>query len=634
MEGLAEWKESLVDGKNPCIKCQSNGRDRSGDNFHYYGEGQGGYCHACEYTVPSDDVMAEIKSSKSSYSKTAKKEKATTRKDVNNENTFDLSDWKAMRKELSLDPSGYRGLNKDVCKKYDVLHEYSPVTGEVVKQIYPTTRDYKIVGCEFRVAAPKDFYKKGTSGNAVDLFGQAIHRNSNSKDIVITGGQLDTLSADLMFSMHQRGGYEGIAVVSPTNGESGAYKQLQYHYEWLNRFDRIILCFDNDDAGREATDKAVKILPKGKAYVLRMTKNDPNEYLVERDSASFWNAYWRVEKYVPNGITSSLNLEKAMLDYVGIPRLGLPAFMRKLEEMLVGGLPLGYIINILAASGVGKSTIINAIIIHLIKTTGFPLGIVSLEASEGEYGVNLVSSYCKMKINLLPNVESKIEYLSKPENVALRKELWENEDGDPNFYIVDADVSNMQSKIEYLVRGLGCKLVVIDPVQDILDELSGEDQAKWMKWEKDMVKKEGMIIINISHSRKSPTGAKANSRGAELSEEDMMGHSSVFKSGGINIVLGRDKEAECIVDRNTTTARITKSRGVGRTGYAGSWLYVEHEDQLYDKDWYLKKFPNYVKDSNKKVDSQVNKGDNGYTKVIKTATKAPIKKAITNETDN
>ena len=632
MEGLAEWKESLVDGKNPCIKCQSKGRDRSGDNFHHYGEGQGGYCHACEYTVPSDDVMDEIKSSKSSYSKTAKKEKATTRKDVNNENTFDLSDWKAMRKELSLDPSGYRGLNKDVCKKYDVLHEYSPVTGEIVKQVYPTTRDYKIVGCEFKVVDPKKFYKKGTSGNAVDLFGQAIHRNSNSKIIVITGGQLDALSADLMFSMHKRSGYEDIAVVSPTNGETSAYKQLQYHYEWLNRFEKIILCFDNDDAGREATEKAAKVLPRKKVYILDMTKNDPNEYLVEKESGSFWNAFWRVKKYIPSGILGSSGIRDKMIEYVQIPKMPLPPFMFKLQNLMAGGIPLGVIVVMASASGSGKTTIVDETSYFWYFNSPHKLGVLTLESDSAQYGINLLSRHVGNKINLIENEEDKLEYLNRPEIVEASNELFLDDEGNDRFFLVeerDGDLATIMSLTEELIISCGCKIIVFDPVSDVLEGLSNEDQATFYKWLKGITKEYTVTFILISHVRKSSGGSRANSTGADLHEEDFFGSSSIFKSSACNLIFTRNKEAEDEFDRNTTRMKATKIRWTGRTTpYAGEYYYENATHRMYDKEDYLKINPN------KKVDSQLNKGDNGYTKVIKKPTKAPIKKAITNEKYN
>ena len=48
-----------VIGENPCKRCRSRGRDRTGDNFIFYGEGLGGHCFSCGYTIPSDEHKKE-----------------------------------------------------------------------------------------------------------------------------------------------------------------------------------------------------------------------------------------------------------------------------------------------------------------------------------------------------------------------------------------------------------------------------------------------------------------------------------------------------------------------------------------------------------------------------------------------
>ena len=43
-------------GKN---KCPFRGCGSS-DGFHWYGEGKGGFCWACQKTIPSDERKAEL----------------------------------------------------------------------------------------------------------------------------------------------------------------------------------------------------------------------------------------------------------------------------------------------------------------------------------------------------------------------------------------------------------------------------------------------------------------------------------------------------------------------------------------------------------------------------------------------
>jgi hypothetical protein len=583
MSSHQEWLDLLVIGKNPCKKCRSKGRDRSGDNFHFYGEGQGGYCNACGYTLPSDDVLKE-NDKYHSTKKTRPKFEECEIKVMAKE--FNEDDWDELTEVSTFDPDGFRGLKESTCEHYQVLHTYSEKTGKIEGQWYPCTEGGILTGCKSR-KLPKKFFFQGKTGNQIDLFGQWVYTNSNSKWVVITGGELDALSGHQILEDHKKKGFETIPVVSPTNGETGSDKQLKNHYEWFNTFEKIFLCYDNDAAGIEATDKAVKVLPKGKVYIIKMARKDVNEYIWDNDkskavnySQEWYNAFWRAEKYVPAGVTSSDKLEEAMRDYLKTERLSLPPFMEEAEKMLAGGFPFPSVVNLLGASGVGKSTIVDACTKHWIMEDSRLVGIVSLEASEGEYGVNLASSYCGFKVNKLATVKERLEWLDKPENVERRKKLWSDEKGDPRFYIVDADIENMKSKIEFLVISMGCKIVILDPLQDIFDMLPDDEQAKWMKWEKDLAKQHKLCIINISHSRKNGSGQKSGSKGAELDEEDMMGHSSIYKSGHINIVVWRNKEDEDVEEKNTTYVKISKARGVGDTGYAGTFKYDNNTHRL------------------------------------------------------
>lgn len=548
----------------------------------------GGYCHSCGFTQLSED------------------EKESRGIDDTEQEEWEIdymakeftdSDHNELKKITTFDGKGYRGISADIYKYFGVRHEYNQETGELVTQYYPNTKATKFCGYKARKVADKKFFAFGELGNDCDLFGQFRFMNSSGKYIVITAGEVDCLSAYQMLEnnrISRKSDFDPIPVVSPTNGENGSHKQLQKHYEYFDKFSQIVLCYDNDETGKKAIEDAVKVLPKGKVYVMKLNRKDTNCYMWDSEKKTpvnfqqeWINAFWKAEKYAPQGITSSANLEDKMREYVSIPRISLPPFMHKMQKMLAGGFPIGYIINILSASGTGKSTFVDAMILHWIMNDSRTVGIVSLEASEGEYGVNLSSSYCGFKINLLETPEEKLAYLDQPENVSKRQELWIKADGQPRFYLVDAEIENMKQKIEFLIRGIGCKIIVLDPLQDIFDALDDDQQAKWMKWEKDIVKKEQVTIININHSRKSGQGQKANSKGADLSEEDMMGHSSIFKSGGINIILMRNKEAETEDERNTTIAKITKARGVGRTGIAGEYFYENQTHRIFDKQDYF-----------------------------------------------
>lgn len=570
--------------KTACPRCRKNGKDFSGDNLTVYTDNSK-HCFACGYTVPSKAYLLSI-GADIDYDEDEQEELVVTQKEI-----ISLEEIEKLKGYTSEKGNGYRGIRDDIYKTYIVRHQYDEGSGDLVAQYYPVTQDYKASGYKIRYV-PKDFKSLGRTGKDCDLFGQWRFKNSTARYVVICAGEIDAMSAFQMLSDYskQKGSeYEATPCVSATIGESGSDKQIQKHYQWLDRFERIIVCYDNDEAGHEALKKVVAVLPRGKAYIMEIALKDTNEYLEQGRQKEWINAFYRAKRYVPDGITASTDLEKKMEEYVAMERISLPKFMYKMQSMLRGGLPVGYIVNLLSASGTGKSTIVDAMILHWIMNDNRTVGIVALEASEGEYGVNLTSAYQGFKLNLLETAQERVEWLQDETNKQLRKELWEREDGSPRFFLVDADVDTMKSKIEYLIRGLGCQIIVLDPLQDVFDDLDEDQQAKWMKWEKDIVKREKVTIININHSRKSARGQKALSNGGELNEEDMMGHSSIYKSGGVNIVVMRDKEAEDPIERNTTYAKITKARGVGNTGPAGTFYYDNNTHTMYDKEYYFEK---------------------------------------------
>ena len=107
-----------------------------------------------------------------------------------------------------------------------------------------------------------------------------------------------------------------------------------------------------------------------------------------------------------------------------------------------------------------------------------------------------------------------------------------------------------------------------------------------MTFQKKLAKETGTSIINVCHTRKSPTGDKDKSRGAEISDSDIIGSSTLVKSASVVIGLLRDKMAEDPVERNTTKLRILKSRHSGQTGEAGNLYYDAQEHKLIDLEEY------------------------------------------------
>ena len=596
------------EGKTACPKCVAKGMDNSGDNLMVYGvdrEGRhkGAHCFGgCGgFTIPSEEWLEE--------------NGVVEEKEWNLVGSVFNAEIHAKLKESTTEDSfGYRAIRKDTTTFFGVRHDINGQTGQVEAQYYPCTQEakndygFELTGYKKRII-PKDFAGIGETGKDCHMFGQWRFLKSRGRDILIVGGEVDQLSAyqmlaDFRARENAKKGqeYPPTPVISPTIGESGAFKQVVGQYEFFNKFDRVIICMDNDAPGREAAEKIAKALPKGKAYIMQMSMKDPNSYIWDKEnnravnkSGQFITEFFGCQPYTPNGIVGSGSLLNLMKAAAIVPKIPLPAFMHKVQKMMAGGIPLGRIVNLGSASGTGKSTIVDEMVYFWIFHSPHKVGVVSLESDCAEYGIKMASRHIGQKLELIEDMQYKIDLMNTPEFEKAVHELTYNEDGSHRWHLLDerdGGLDDLKEKVMELIIACDCKVIILDPLQDILDGMGNEEQAVFMRWQKGLVKSHKVTFININHVRKSQGGGKQNSAGADLFEEDFQGSSSIFKSAACNLLFTRNKEAECEIERNITFMKMTKCRWTGNTGpKAGEYFYNNKEHTLYDLNDYLSRNP-------------------------------------------
>lgn len=566
---------ALFKFKSQCPKCVEKGGDKSRDNLANYSDG-GKHCFSCGYHVHGDE----------DYIPNEDEEVLENIKEMS-------EDSKKRIKEGTTHKLTWRGIRPETNKFFGVVYECSQETGLPIKQFVPTTIDNAHVGYKTRVF-PKDFsHPVGEVGQKCDLIGSFRFVNGG-KYVVICGGEVDFLSAfqmlrDYQVSKGNEGKFDPVACVTPTVGESGCGKQIQGNYKFLDSFERIVICFDSDAAGKAAVEKITPLLPRGKVYIMTPRYKDCNEYLTKGKEREFVTDFYNAKKHTPAGIVASTEIYKEVVQRSLLERLPFPPFLEKLNKMLSGGITYGFIVNILAGSGSGKSSLINQCVTFWARDCNILTGVVSLEADSAAYGENLLSQYAGKKLALISNKEEKYSVVTSEHMENCAKELFSYEDGSPRMYILDdrGDYSELQSHIEELITSFGVKVIVFDVISDVFAGMSIEDVDKYMKWEKNIVKQYNVILINISHTRKSGGGQKAASQGAFLTEEATIGSGTQYRSAGINISLQRDKTHEDDVERNTTQVYLLKSRDTGVTGLACEIFYENETHTLYDKEYYF-----------------------------------------------
>ena len=77
--------------------------------------------------------------------------------------------------------------------------------------------------------------------------------------VVITEGELDAASVYQVLRTWP--------VVSLPSGAAGAKKSIKKNLEWLQGYTKVVLLFDDDEAGRSAAKEAASVLSPGKVFI-------------------------------------------------------------------------------------------------------------------------------------------------------------------------------------------------------------------------------------------------------------------------------------------------------------------------------------------------------------------------------
>jgi KaiC/GvpD/RAD55 family RecA-like ATPase len=558
-----------------CDKCgSSDGKAIYNDGSHY--------CWVCKDKSLSEDYKDHLDSKKRKGKVKKVKEVEDMEVKPSTKPALTTEEKQEFKAETSTKGKGFRGIRDEFNTMFNVRYSYSEETGEVIEQAYTCTQAGELVGYKIR-EVPKNFYSKGRTGADCELFMQ-FKFNRGGRYVIITEGELDALSAYQMFADYNKtkGDYE-TAVVSPTTG-ANSHKQIAAQYKFFDSFEQIIVAYDSDKAGQDAVETIVKVLPKGKVKIMSMRYKDANEYLQKGEEKAFISDFYNAKAYVPVGVLPSSGLYDRILNQSSVAKIPFPPFMGELNDLFIGGMPLGHIINIAADTGIGKTTLVNEMIYYWIFNSPHMIGIVSMELDAGQYGEALLSRHIEKKLALIPSQEEKLAFLRSDKVKAQAQDLMLDSSGNSRFYLLDnrdGSVDDIKDTIEELVVGCGAKVIVLDPLQDILDGLGNEEQAEFMKWAKGFMKSHSVTFVFINHMRKTPAGQN----GAD-SEQNIMGSSTIIKSASANILLKRDKMAEDELTRNSTEISVTKNRVCGLTGPAGSIYYDNTTHTLHNlKQW-------------------------------------------------
>lgn len=459
-------------------------------------------------------------------------------------------------------PLKSRGISEETCLKFN--YQVGKKAGKWVQIANYYDENGRVCAQHIRFE-PKDFIWAGDSKKAT-LFGQNLWPGGG-KRVVVTEGEIDAMT----ISMLQGNKWP---VVSIWSGAGGAAKAIKRSLEWLESFNEVIFCFDQDEPGQEAALECAAVLSPGKAKIARLPHKDANECLKQGATKELLQALWDAKPYRPDGIVSGQDLwEKIRVR----PTEGLTIPYTKLNEMIMGIRPAELLL-FTAGSGIGKSTLVNEIGYHLKMMHSRPLGVMALEESTGRNALRYIG------IHLNKPVHQPHAYDAVPE--ADMRAAFEAVVGDGNWYIYDhfgsTDIDGLISKVRYMIVGLGVKVLVLDHISIIvsgMDEIVESERKtidRLMTALRSLIQETGCTVLAVVHLKR-PDKGKSYNEGRQVALTDLRGSGSLEQLSDIVIALERNQQGD---DPNVAHIRILKNRPVGITGSAGAVRYNPETGRL------------------------------------------------------
>lgn len=448
-----------------------------------------------------------------------------------------------------------RGLSKETLAKYRVSTKINHA-GEPISIGFPYP-----CGIKQRSLAAKEF-KWVDKKDGLPLFGMDLFPPASARSITITEGEFDACSV-----------FQMLGPTSPAvsvQSSSTARRDCQQAFDYLNSFEKIVLCLDDDVPGRKAAADIAGLFNFNKVFQVKLGDlKDANAYLTGRKEREFRHAHGQAGKYLPEGVVSSFSEFDAIIDSdTDRPSVPYPFDILNSKER---GIRSGEFILVKAQEGVGKTEFLRAIEYHLLKTTTAKIGAIHLEESKARQLKGVAGYELGAPAHLS-------EYGVSDEQIkeAYRR-VTTGPDGETRLHIYSHFGSDDPDTLLDIVRCLAavceCKYIFLDHITMVVSGLEGDDERRQLDYLSTQLAKMAhdldFTIFVVSHVNDS-----GQTRGSR----------NIAKVAHTIIDISRDLENEAEEVRNKMYLKIPKARWTGNTGPAGVLNFDRDTYKLADFD--------------------------------------------------
>jgi twinkle protein len=546
-----------------CPSCASKGDDRKGDNLKYFLNDSGrltNKCVKCGYRHNNSNNKGDTMSNTQ----------------TNNKSNAQITDHYNTTSNNTLITNGYytdetfRGISPETGKKY--LIQNGELNGRPIRIYNYTNKNGSINAQKIRFLDEKDFFWKANSGDKL-LFGANTVRDFTGT-VYISEGEEDCASIGEV-------GLYSLSIFSGAGDQT--QREIEQHLDFLNKFEKIVFVFDNDEVGQKTLDKIVRLFKPGKALKVVLKKfKDANEYL-------------------------KAGLRDELLEELNSPIMCLPDAIRtpSIERLLkpqakgydlpfsalnkeIRGIKPGRIYTICAGEGCGKSSFTKEILFSLINTyKDLKVGAIYLE----EPIETTANSFTAIDNNVpLWQLEEDQEALNLLTPKTYDKFIKNHRIEFVDASFMELDGKELEYNIRWLAEGLDCPVIVLDHLTMVTYDMGHDSSERkdidiLMKGLRRLTKETNCSILNVCHLKR-PSGKEGWDQGREISLTDLRGSAAIGQLSDVVIGLERNLQNESL--KNKTLIKVLKNRIKGSTGHIDTLYYDELTGRLITVDQLFK----------------------------------------------
>ena len=362
-----------------------------------------------------------------------------------------------------------------------------------------------------------------------------MNRIDPAKPLLVVEGEIDCLSVI-------EAGYSN--AVSIPNGCANS-QWIQYNWEWLEQFDKIILWFDSDEAGIKARNDILYRLGTWRTYYIEINPEDttPNGARIkDANEVLYFKGKDRVLQYINKPLEIPVenvsDLSKAE-DFDIEHAEGLYTGIKELDDQIYK-LTFGTLNIITGKSGEGKSVFVNQVAICQAVQQGYDVFVFS-----GELPAPILRNWVETNMIGREHITMKDGHVRvfNPEQRKLMQNWYAGK-----VLVYDDDYNTtataLLNKMEELARKCGTKVFLIDNLMMIDLECNEEGR---LQAEKEFVnkliffaKKYNVLVFLVAHPRK--TGE------IRVTKEDIAGSGNIVNLAhmvfSVHRYTAKEKEGE------------------------------------------------------------------------------------------